>query len=292
MGGLKRVSERRTDALAEASWQQVETLLAVYYRGQGYAVGHCGTGASQQEFDGGVDLRLRKADEYILVQVKHWNACKVPHNDVHQLLGVMVNEGATGAILITSGEFTQAAIDAAARQGHVQLVDGDDLREMLGDWTRAAPASASDPDARWKRGALDVSKHVGNRLLVAAEDGLRGGRYRRHGRSAASTAILLTLAKFAIATFLMLALIFGVTRAINGVIAGVAQRQIQQAGRTPQQISTSAGSIGAQQLRPAYQRPAEIIDGPTPGLSAAEIRKQQRRADEAAKVIEANTPEM
>jgi hypothetical protein len=132
MNGLKNVRSRRDDALTRVGWDQLESLLAVYYREQGYQVEHCGTGATRARFDGGIDLKLRKDDQYILVQCKHWNAKQVPHNAVHELLGIMVNQGATGAILVTSGEFTKAAIEAATRQGHVQLIDGDELRAMIG----------------------------------------------------------------------------------------------------------------------------------------------------------------
>src|SRR3546814_11101965 len=60
-----------------------------------YDVEHTGTGASGTKFDGGIDLKLRRGAEYVLVEAKHWNAFQVPHNVVHQLLGVMVNQGAT-----------------------------------------------------------------------------------------------------------------------------------------------------------------------------------------------------
>ena len=123
MYGLKNVRSRRDDALTRVGWGQFESLLATYYRGQGYQVEHVGTGGTRARFDGGIDLKLRQGAQYILVQCKHWNAKQVPHNDVHQLLGIMVNEGATGAILISSGEFTKAAIEAATRQGRVQLGD-------------------------------------------------------------------------------------------------------------------------------------------------------------------------
>jgi len=139
---LKRVRDRRDDAVSRVGWQSMETLLAEYYRGQGYAVEHVGTAGTGARYDGGIDLKLRRGDAYTVVQVKHWNAYKVPHNDVHQLLGVMVNEGATGAILITSGEFTRAAVDAATRQGHVQLVDGSQVRAMLGAAFDALPSPA------------------------------------------------------------------------------------------------------------------------------------------------------
>lgn len=132
MGGLKNVRNRRDDALSRVDWKRLESLLAVYYRGQGYEVEHCGTGGAGRRFDGGVDLKLRKGDEYIVVECKHWNAKQVPHNPVHQLLGVMVNEGATGAILVTSGEFTAYARESASKLGHVQLVDGEALRAMIG----------------------------------------------------------------------------------------------------------------------------------------------------------------
>lgn len=131
MNGLKRVDRRYHDALARTDWRQVERLLAAYYVKQGWQVIHCGTGASSKKFDGGVDLTLRRDDEYVIVQCKHWNAYQVTHNAVHELLGIMVNHSATGAILITSGEFTAYAIESANKLGHVQLIDGQALRDML-----------------------------------------------------------------------------------------------------------------------------------------------------------------
>ena len=99
--GLKRVANRRNDALAQTHWAEVERLLVAYYRHAGYSVEHCGTAGNGRRFDGGVDLKLRRDNEYIVVQCKHWNAMKVTHNAVHQLLGIMINEGATGAIVVT-----------------------------------------------------------------------------------------------------------------------------------------------------------------------------------------------
>ena len=119
MYGLKNVRNRRTDSLSRVAWDQLESLLAIYYRNQGYRVDHVGTGATCARFDGGIDLKLHKDDQYIVVQCKHWNAKQVPHNDVHQLLGIMVNEGATGGIHVSSGEFTAAARQAASKHGHV-----------------------------------------------------------------------------------------------------------------------------------------------------------------------------
>ena len=164
MGGLKNVRNRRDDALSRVDWKRLESLLVVYYRGQGYEVEHCGTGIAGRRFDGGVDLKLRKGDEYIVVECKHWNAKQVPHNPVHQLLGVMVNEGATGAILVTSGEFTAYARESATKLGHVQLIDGDALRAMIGplpepEVGELGPANDHTPMLRPRRRDEEGRRH-------------------------------------------------------------------------------------------------------------------------------------
>jgi len=145
--GLKSVSSRHTDALSQIGHAEFERLFADHYREQGYAVDHCGAAVSGMRFDGGIDLKLRKGDEFVLVQCKHWNAKQVPHNAIHELLGIMVNEGATEAIVITSGEFTQAARLAGNKQGHVQLIDGVEVRRLLGErldlLVKARPASTN-----------------------------------------------------------------------------------------------------------------------------------------------------
>lgn len=145
MNGLKNVRNRRDDALTRVRWGRLETMLADYYRAQGWSVDHVGTGASHTRFDGGIDLKLRRDGEYVLVQCKHWNAKQVPHNSVNELLGLKTNESATGAIVITSGEFTRAAREAATRQGHVQLIDGDALRAMLGPQLDALASTQPPP---------------------------------------------------------------------------------------------------------------------------------------------------
>jgi len=171
MNGLKNVHTRRDDALTRVGWGRLETMLADHYRGQGWSVDHVGTGASRTRFDGGIDLKLRKDGEYVLVQCKHWNAKQVPHNAVNELLGLKTNENATGAIVITSGEFTQAAREAATRQGHVQLIDGDALRTMLGPQIETLAASLPPPlPAAPTHRRKHEEKSVGQRtvLLLAA----------------------------------------------------------------------------------------------------------------------------
>ena len=128
---LKRNRTAWRDHLSRVTWQDFERVLADYYRDLGFDVEHCGTGAGGQRYDGGVDLVLRRDQETVLVQCKHWNAAQVPHNDVHQLIGLVETRGATRAVLVTSGEFTTAARDAASRTSRIELMDGSDLRRAI-----------------------------------------------------------------------------------------------------------------------------------------------------------------
>jgi restriction system protein len=48
MNRLKNVRNRRDDALARVGWDRLETMLADYYRGQGWSVDHVGTGANHR----------------------------------------------------------------------------------------------------------------------------------------------------------------------------------------------------------------------------------------------------
>lgn len=266
MKGLKNVRTRRTDALSQIGWEQFESLLAVYYRGQGYSVDHCGTGATGAHFDGGIDLKLRKDDAYLLVQCKHWNAKQVPHNDVHQLIGLMVNEGATGAILVTSGEFTRAAIEAATRQGHVQLVDGDALRAMLGPLPER-------PREQRRRGAIATAMGAGLWLVVL---------------------------KLVFGLVVVLALT-GTLQSVMSSLTGAGRADAAQpAGQNALPVPRDVASAGVPQaIRDISKQQADVSahDSGTmiedrPVGRPGELRDSRRRADEAARIIEASTPEM
>jgi hypothetical protein len=156
----KPVSTRHQDALSAIDWREFERLLADYYRDQGYDVQHDGTAGRGMAFDGGVDLRLRKDGRLTLVQCKHENAFQTEHNVVNELLGIRVNEGADAAIVITSGEFTAAARRFGS-QGHVQLIDGIELRRMLGSrLPTLAPPAATPMRAAVERFAWEAVNHI------------------------------------------------------------------------------------------------------------------------------------
>jgi hypothetical protein len=150
----KRVRSRWDDSLTRVGWADFEYRVAAYYRSQGYRVEHTGTGSTFGMSDGGIDLKLFRGDEYTVVQCKHWNVGQVPHNAVHELIGVMHTEHAQRAILISSGEFTRHAMRSAEKYPPIQLIGGAEIRAMLGpipEMDRRSPETGYEPLPSWMR---------------------------------------------------------------------------------------------------------------------------------------------
>lgn len=141
--GYRQNRKRFDDWLSRLEATKFEALLAEYFRDQDYRVEHVGAAARGRRFDGGIDLKLYKENEYRIVQCKNWNAMQVTHNAVHELLGVMLTQRATGAIVVTSGEFTAHAITSAAEDERIRLIDGIELRRLLATWPGRARWSST-----------------------------------------------------------------------------------------------------------------------------------------------------
>lgn len=127
---LKRNVVQWDDALSRVEPRAFEQLIAEYYLRRGFHVEHAGAQAREQQRHDGVDLRLRRGDDRVVVQCKHWRVCQIMPGEVRELQQVMRAESATGAVMITTGEFTDAAL-RAARSVPIQLIDGREIREML-----------------------------------------------------------------------------------------------------------------------------------------------------------------
>lgn len=298
--GLKHVSRRRNDALTRVGWDQLESLLAAYYRSEGYEVEHVGTGATRAVHDGGIDLKLRRGEQFIIVQCKHWNAMKVPHNAVHELLGLMVNHGATGAILANSGEFTKAAIEAAQKLGHVQLVDGDELRMMLGPIREPTTPFDAVRMGAAADGNTAMAQRLGERLLSAAEDRIRYGSAGPRGRGGARGVVAVFAYKLlATALFLgFLLLMYHVL--VDRITHTLTPKPPTAASAVPVQTVAAVPASTQPQSDPCR----EVIDaasgsyidhcasGEPPRTTARSEKEQRRRAEEAMKVIQESTPEL
>jgi len=124
-------------SIRSISWQEFEELVGEAYKRKGYSVTETGGGGA----DGGVDLILKRGDENLLVQCKHWKIDKVGVKVVRELFGVVAAEGASGGIIISSGTFTQEAIDFA-RGKTLELVNGSDLVKLVAEVQKKQTASA------------------------------------------------------------------------------------------------------------------------------------------------------
>lgn len=120
------------ESIRKLSWSDFELLIGEAFRRQGYAVEERGGSAP----DGGVDLLLRKDGQKTLVQCKHWKSQQVGEPIVRELLGAMTAQGASGAIVVTAGDYTAEA-RAFARDNRMRLIDGAELAGII-DATKTA----------------------------------------------------------------------------------------------------------------------------------------------------------
>lgn len=119
-------AQRDLTSIRALSWREFEALVAEAYRRQGYTVTHIGGDGP----DGGVDLTLRKDGKCLIVQCKQWRADKVGVQVVREIFGVMTAQRAQGAVIITSGLFTQEATTFASGKP-IDLVEGPQLADLV-----------------------------------------------------------------------------------------------------------------------------------------------------------------
>lgn len=176
MFSARQPSAGGTDALARLTWQDFEHLLAEHYRAQGYRVEHHAPATSLKTLSAGVDLRLTRGNESVILQCKHWDALEVEVQEVNELLSVMLNEAATKGILVTRGRFTAEAINVQRRQPRLQLMDGDVLRVLLKlpdhldtslpGKAAASPVAKKSAKVARRRGASSQGSHLLPALLA------------------------------------------------------------------------------------------------------------------------------
>ncbi|MHB0857796.1 MAG: restriction endonuclease [Anaerolineae bacterium] len=136
------------ESVQALSWKEFEMLLGEAYRRQGYAVRENAYAGP----DGGIDLTLERNGNVYLVQCKHWQAQKVGVQVVREMLGLVTAHAAQGAIIVTSGTFTQEAKAFAARQP-IALIEGQQLVQMVRS-VQVTPPAATNPAAPQPQGAL------------------------------------------------------------------------------------------------------------------------------------------
>jgi len=132
-------SQTNLASIRNLTWREFEQLVGEAFRRQGYTVTETGGGGA----DGGIDLKLRRDGELVLVQCKQWRAQRVGVKPIRELNGVIGPEGATRAIFVTCGEYTADAM-AFAGSANVQLIDGMQLLRLIAS-VKANSASIQTP---------------------------------------------------------------------------------------------------------------------------------------------------
>lgn len=271
------IRHRWNDAIAHLPWQELERLVAHHYRQQGYLVEACGTGRTGKRTDGGIDLKLWKDDEYLIVECKHWNTEQVPHNDVHELLGIMATERATSAIFITSGEFTDAALRRTRNMHALQLIDGSALRQMLIQ-SGLAPIGGhthlSTPSA---------FTEIRTPMVV---------RRKQQPRIARNGGL-----KFFLRLALALLLIWGGQQYLSYRLAHISTQQASTARARLAPSVVATRTVQAQpSIAPNAISPAKTQQAPQPKTyvprTNAELHEWRRKNAESMEIIGTNTPEM
>jgi restriction system protein len=122
------------------TWREFETFIGEAYRRQGYQVEDKGGSAP----DGGIDLILRKDNEIVIVQCKHWKAWQVGVDIVRELYGVVAAQGATKGILVTTGLFTNEA-ENWAHGKPLLLIRGNELSRLVEEGQKPLESESQKP---------------------------------------------------------------------------------------------------------------------------------------------------
>lgn len=178
----RRMLDRQSgiESIRALPWKQFEALLAEAYRRQGYSV----LESPYAGPDGGIDLTIKRHGNVYLVQCKQWRAVKVGVTVVREMLGLVTAHTASGAIIVTSGMFTQEARTFAAGKP-IDLVEGHQLVGLIGAvQTRPLAAESAGPtlspqtsvaSARPDAGARRCSRCGRDLVLRVARRGSRAG---------------------------------------------------------------------------------------------------------------------
>ena len=116
------------ELLKQLEWRRFEELCVAYYQALGFDTSIEGLGA-----DGGVDiiLKLPPSDRvHSVARCKAWDAYRVGIKAVKNLRASATAAGIDAAVLLTSGRFTQEALDLAAKE-KIEMIDGKGLLEKL-----------------------------------------------------------------------------------------------------------------------------------------------------------------
>ena len=135
-GFNQSVSDHAFDYLKELDDHEFDKLIAMLFKQRGYSV-------STEEQNDSVDVVLKMNAETTFVQYRHWREYEVDVAVIEEFYGVMESESIPHGIVLTTGLFTQDALDYSHGK-HLLLINGVDLSQMVGALSASNDDSAND----------------------------------------------------------------------------------------------------------------------------------------------------
>lgn len=108
--------------IKQLSWPEFSGLVAEAFERKGFEV--------DESLSRMIDLVLRKDNQKILVDCKHWKEAKVRRTDVEELFKVMAATQADGGYMLTAGIYEEEA-EEFVRDKNMRLFDNEGLRNLL-----------------------------------------------------------------------------------------------------------------------------------------------------------------
>jgi HJR/Mrr/RecB family endonuclease len=150
-------------------WEQVELLVGEIHRRMGYTAElSAGLGS-----DDDIDLTLRRDNETVLVQCRHWRTLRVAEREMREFYSAMASSAAPRGIFVTMGGVTRGARDFAEDKG-IDLIDRKTLEEriagishpgenlcVISEWLEefASHSRIFDPECPVCREAMTLRRH-------------------------------------------------------------------------------------------------------------------------------------
>ena len=116
------------ELLKHLEWRRFEELCAAYFEAIGFT-----PRITHSRADGGADIALHLEGAEapkLLGQCRSWSAYRIGIKPLHELHAAMAPAGVAEAVFVTSGRFTQEAIEFAAKH-KIDLIDGARLLKEL-----------------------------------------------------------------------------------------------------------------------------------------------------------------
>jgi restriction system protein len=113
-------------SIRSLSWKEFEKIVSEIFQRKGYSV----IENSDMGPNDGVDVVLKKNGNIFLAKFKQLRAKKIGVSIIREMYGVMLEKGANGIIIITSGFFTKQAKSFAIGKS-IKLIEGNQLASIV-----------------------------------------------------------------------------------------------------------------------------------------------------------------